>query len=116
MLISDEPLLSRYPDSGFTVICTGSLKFKMYIAEHVKRQVSNIKRAHHRYVLFLIKLRWLKKMRLYIKRNDLLAVKLEIELSHIESHLAEESEGKILLAEKLENQQRKPDVEPKIKP
>lgn len=68
------------------------------------------------YVLFLIKLRWPKKMRLYIKWNDLLAVKLEIELSHIELHLAEVSEGTILVAEKLENQHRKPDVEPKIKP
>lgn len=42
MLISDE--------TGFTVICAGSLQFKMYIAEHAKRQVSNIKRVHHRYI------------------------------------------------------------------
>lgn len=51
-------------------------------------------------------------MRLCIKWNDLLSMKLEIELSHIELHLAEVSEETILVAEKLENQHRKPDVEP----
>lgn len=39
-------------------------------------------------------------------------MKLEIELSHIKLHLAEVSEGTILVAKKLENQHRKPDVEP----
>ena len=38
-------------------------------------------------------------MSLHINKSDPLAVKLEIELSHIESHLAGVSEGEILLAE-----------------